>query len=90
MIERRLAVKSGFCHTGTSPFEENIFEEHEFFESAVTDRPKIPEDQAEDITVAAEEEINAMHDDALAAPINSRLKVVVRSPTPFGLGRNGC
>ena len=23
-------------------------------------------------------------------PINSRLKVVVRSPTPFGLGRNGC
>ena len=25
-----------------------------------------------------------------AAPINSRLNVVVRSPTPFGLGRNGC
>ena len=24
------------------------------------------------------------------APINSRLNVVVRSPTPFGLGRNGC
>ena len=24
------------------------------------------------------------------APINSRLIVVVRSPTPFGLGRNGC
>ena len=23
-------------------------------------------------------------------PINSRLNVVVRSPTPFGLGRNGC
>ena len=26
----------------------------------------------------------------LAAPINSRFNVVVRSPTPFGLGRNGC
>ena len=26
----------------------------------------------------------------VAAPINSRLNVVVRSPTPFGLGRNGC
>ena len=25
-----------------------------------------------------------------AAPINCRLNVVVRSPTPFGLGRNGC
>ena len=25
-----------------------------------------------------------------AAPINSRLNVAVRSPTPFGLGRNGC
>ena len=25
-----------------------------------------------------------------AAPINSRLNVVVGSPTPFGLGRNGC
>ena len=25
-----------------------------------------------------------------SAPINSRLNVVVRSPTPFGLGRNGC
>ena len=25
-----------------------------------------------------------------AAPINSRLNVVVRSPTQFGLGRNGC
>ena len=24
------------------------------------------------------------------APTNSRLNVVVRSPTPFGLGRNGC
>ena len=24
------------------------------------------------------------------APINSRLNVVVRSPAPFGLGRNGC
>ena len=24
------------------------------------------------------------------APINSRLNVVVRSPTTFGLGRNGC
>ena len=24
------------------------------------------------------------------APINSRLNVVVRLPTPFGLGRNGC
>ena len=24
------------------------------------------------------------------APINSRLNVVARSPTPFGLGRNGC
>ena len=26
----------------------------------------------------------------LSAPINSRLNVVVRSPAPFGLGRNGC
>ena len=26
----------------------------------------------------------------MSAPINSRLNVVVRSPTPFGLGRNGC
>ena len=25
-----------------------------------------------------------------SAPINSRLNVVVRSPTSFGLGRNGC
>ena len=25
-----------------------------------------------------------------AAPINSHLNVVVRSPIPFGLGRNGC
>ena len=25
-----------------------------------------------------------------AAPINSRLNMVVRSPAPFGLGRNGC
>ena len=25
-----------------------------------------------------------------SAPINSRLNVVVRSPTPFGLGRNSC
>ena len=25
-----------------------------------------------------------------SAPINSRLNVVVRSPTPFGLDRNGC
>ena len=29
-------------------------------------------------------------DRLLTAPINSRLNVVVRSPTPFGLGRNGC
>ena len=26
----------------------------------------------------------------ISAPINSRLNVVVRSPAPFGLGRNGC
>ena len=26
----------------------------------------------------------------VTAPNNSRLNVVVRSPTPFGLGRNGC
>ena len=26
----------------------------------------------------------------MPAPINSRFNVVVRSPTPFGLGRNGC
>ena len=30
------------------------------------------------------------HDKALTAPINSRLNMVVRPPTPFGLGRNGC
>ena len=29
-------------------------------------------------------------DTTLSAPINSRLNVVVRSPAPFGLGRNGC
>ena len=28
--------------------------------------------------------------DQSTAPINSRLNVVVRSPAPFGLGRNGC
>ena len=27
---------------------------------------------------------------SLISPINSRLNVVVRSPTSFGLGRNGC
>ena len=26
----------------------------------------------------------------MTAPVNSRLNVVVRSPNPFGLGRNGC
>ena len=26
----------------------------------------------------------------MTAPIDSRLNMVVRSPTPFGLGRNGC
>ena len=31
-----------------------------------------------------------MDDRKKSAPINSRLNVVVRSPTPFGLGRNGC
>ena len=30
------------------------------------------------------------NDDENPAPINSRLNVVVRSPAPFGLGRNGC
>ena len=29
-------------------------------------------------------------DSHTSAPINSRLNVVVRSPTPLGLGRNGC
>ena len=29
------------------------------------------------------------YNDVLSAPINSRLNVVVRSPTSFGLGRNG-
>ena len=29
-------------------------------------------------------------DGSQTAPINSCIKVVVRSPTPFGLGRNGC
>ena len=29
-------------------------------------------------------------DQSNAGPINSCLNVVVRSPTPFGLGRNGC
>ena len=35
-----------------------------------------------------------MHDshsyESITAPINGRLNVVVRSPAPFGLGRNGC
>ena len=30
------------------------------------------------------------HEQTYPAPINSRLYVVVRSPAPFGLGRNGC
>ena len=30
------------------------------------------------------------HSEKISAPINSRLNVVVRSSTPFGLGRNGC
>ena len=30
------------------------------------------------------------YDNKYPAPINSRLNVVVRSPAPFGLGRNGC
>ena len=33
---------------------------------------------------------NELHDLIRAAPINSRLNVVVRSPTLFGLGQNGC
>ena len=33
---------------------------------------------------------NATHNQHKSAPINSRLNVVVRSPTPFVLGRNGC
>ena len=33
---------------------------------------------------------NSDSDVGSTAPINSRLNVVVRSPTPFGLGRNGC
>ena len=34
--------------------------------------------------------VDQLHDDLFSAPINSRLNVVVRSPAPFGLGRNGC
>ena len=34
--------------------------------------------------------INHYNDTQCSAPINSRPNVVVRSPTPFGLGRNGC
>ena len=34
--------------------------------------------------------LNIYIDALSAAPINSRLKVVMQSPTPFGLGRNGC
>ena len=33
---------------------------------------------------------NNSGDSADPAPINSRLNVVVRSPAPLGLGRNGC
>ena len=33
---------------------------------------------------------NVINKPLVAAPINSRLNVVVRSPTPFGLGQNGC
>ena len=33
---------------------------------------------------------NRYNEYTFTAPINSRLNVVVRSPTPFGLGRNGC
>ena len=33
---------------------------------------------------------NSACEEASSAPINSRLNVVVRSPAPFGLGRNGC
>ena len=31
-----------------------------------------------------------LHTRCCCAPINSRLNVVMRSPTPFGLGQNGC
>ena len=34
--------------------------------------------------------LNNLVDEKLPAPINSCLNMVVRSPTPFGLGRNGC
>ena len=35
-------------------------------------------------------EVDSHFDNIIPASINSRLNVVVRSPTPFGLGRNGC
>ena len=35
-------------------------------------------------------DIDLCPDSNISAPINSRLNVVVRSPAPFGLGRNGC
>ena len=41
-------------------------------------------------SIALNVEIVDFNDRNFSAPINSRLNVVVRSPTPFGLGRNGC
>ena len=35
-------------------------------------------------------DVDSTDDDDITAPINSRLNVVVRFPTLFGLGRNGC
>ena len=41
-------------------------------------------------TVFSPKLLDMYHRVTFSAPINSRLNVVVRSPTPFGLGRNGC
>ena len=37
-----------------------------------------------------DKDVFATRDKAVSAPINYRINVMVRSPTPFGLGRNGC
>ena len=71
-------IISGFCRTEISAFDENIFEKHEFFGSAVTDWNEMQEVQAEDITVAAEGEIIAMYDDALTLePSSSEALAIV-------------
>ena len=55
--------------------------------SAVTLSPHFLNTYINDITTCSPSHLSDLFS---PAPINSRLNVVVRSPAPFGLGRNGC